>query len=138
MRFDECTIGRRAERTHTVTDADIQAFAAVSGDDNPLHLDEAAASATRYKGRIAHGMLSAGYISAVIGTQLPGFGAVYVSQSLLFKRPVRPGDTITTECEIVERMDAERRVRMSTVCRNQLGKPVIEGEAVIWLPPETG
>jgi 3-hydroxybutyryl-CoA dehydratase len=138
MHFDELTIGRSAERTHTVTEGDIVAFAAVSGDHNPLHLDEAQAATTMFKGRIAHGMLSASYISAVIGTQLPGFPCVYVSQQLAFRRPVRIGDTITTECVIVERFVADRRVRLSTRCRNQQGKTVLDGEAIVLVPPDAG
>ncbi|MBI2796678.1 MAG: MaoC family dehydratase [Gemmatimonadetes bacterium] len=138
MRFSDLTIGQSAEITRTVTDRDIQGFADVTGDTNPLHLDEAAAKGTMFKGRIAHGMLGAGFISAVIGTQLPGFGSVYVTQSLAFRRPVRPGDTITTRVEVVELMPAERRVRLATTCRNHAGKAVIEGEAVILMPDELG
>jgi 3-hydroxybutyryl-CoA dehydratase len=91
-----------------------------------------------FKGRIAHGMLGAGYISAVIGTKLPGFGCVYVSQSLAFKRPVRIGDTITTRAEVVELIPAERHVRLATTCTNQKGKVVTEGEALVLLPDEMG
>lgn len=138
MRYDDIAVGQAAELARTVTDADLAAFAAVTGDDNPLHLDEAAARQTMFKGRIAHGMLSAGYISAVIGTRLPGFGCVYVSQSLAFKRPVRPGDVITAHCEVLERLVPERRLRLATTCRNQHGKVVTEGEAIVYLPPEMG
>ena len=83
-------------------------------------------------------MLSAGFISAAIGTQLPGFGAVYVSQTLHFRRPVRIGDTITTRVEVVELWPEQRRARLVTTCRNQSGKPVVEGEAVVLLPAEMG
>ena len=83
--LEELEVGQSAELTRTVAEGDLAAFAAVTGDDNPLHLDEAYAATTPFKGRIAHGMLSAGYISAVLGTQLPGPGAVYVSQSLSFQ-----------------------------------------------------
>ena len=138
MRFDEVTVGRASERSHTVTDADVVRFAEATGDDNPLHLDDAAAATTMFKGRIAHGMLSAGYVSAAIGTQLPGFGAVYVSQTLHFRRPVRIGDTITTRVEVVERWPAERRARLVTTCINQRGKVVVDGEAVVLLPAEMG
>ena len=103
-----------------------------------MHLDEVAAATTMFKGRIAHGMLSAGFISAVIGTQLPGFGCVYVSQSLRFARPVRIGDTITTRAEVVELMPAERRLRLTTTCTNQRGKVVTDGEAVVLMPDELG
>ena len=138
MRYGELAVGRFVERSHTVTDADLALFAQVTGDDNPLHLDETAARTTMFKGRIAHGMLSAGFISAAIGTQLPGFGAVYVSQSLNFRRPVRIGDTVTTRVEVVELWPAERRARLATTCKNQLGKRVVDGEAVVLLPAEMG
>ncbi|MBI2796671.1 MAG: MaoC family dehydratase [Gemmatimonadetes bacterium] len=138
MQFSELAVGQSAERSHRITDADIRMFAQVTGDDNPLHLDEATAARTRFKGRIGHGMLSAGFISAVVGTQLPGFGAVYVAQSLHFRRPVRIGDTITTRAEVVELMPADRRLRMATTCTNQHGKVVTDGEAVILMPEESG
>jgi 3-hydroxybutyryl-CoA dehydratase len=138
MTFAELAVGQAAELVRTVTEGDLQAFAAVTGDTNPLHLDEAAAQTTMFKGRIAHGMLGAGYISAVIGTKLPGFGCVYVSQSLAFKRPVRIGDTITTRAEVVELMPAERHVRLRTTCTNQKGKVVTEGEALVLMPDEMG
>jgi 3-hydroxybutyryl-CoA dehydratase len=113
-----------------VTEADIKAFAAVSGDDNPLHLDEAYAARTPFKGRIAHGLLAASYVSAVLGTQLPGPGAVYLSQSLRFRRPVRIGDTVTARVSIAA-IDAEKkRVTLETVCLVD-GKTVVDGEAVI-------
>ena len=138
MRFDELAVGTSAERSHTVTDADIVRFAEATGDDNPLHLDEAAAAKTMFKGRIAHGMLSAGFISAAIGTQLPGFGAVYVTQTLQFRRPVRIGDTITTRVQVQELFPAERRVRLATTCTNQHGKTVTDGEAVVLVPEDPG
>ena len=138
MRFDELAVGTSAERSHTVTDADIVRFAEATGDDNPLHLDEAAAAKTMFKARIAHGMLSAGFISAAIGTQLPGFGAVYVTQTLQFRRPVRIGDTITTRVQVQELFPAERRVRLATTCTNQHGKTVTDGEAVVLVPEDPG
>ncbi len=98
-----------------------------------MHLDEAYAETTAFKGRIAHGMLSAGYISAVIGTQLPGPGAIYVSQTLRFRRPVRIGDVVTARAEVTA-IDAERaRVTLSTTC-TVAGKTVVEGEAVVMVP----
>ncbi len=131
-------VGQTAELVRTVTEHDLQAFADATGDTNPLHLDEAIAATTMYEGRIAHGMLSAGFISAVIGTQLPGFGCAYVSQSLAFKRPVRIGDTITTRCEVIERIVDERQLRLNTTCTNQKGKVVTEGEAIVLMPAEMG
>ena len=118
----------------TVTEADIIAFAGVSGDDNPVHLNEDYATSTMFKGRIAHGMLSVGYISAVIGTRLPGPGCIYLSQSLRFRAPVSIGDTVTARVTVTA-MDCERnRVTLSTVCT--VGdKIVIDGEAEV-MPPK--
>src|SRR5215469_13926113 len=128
--LEDLAVGQRAERRRTVTAADIEAFAAVTGDANPVHLDEAYAAATAFGGRIAHGLLSAGYISAVLGMQLPGPGAIYVSQTLNFRRPVRIGDEVSAEVEVAA-IDARRgRVTLSTVCK-VAGKPVVEGEAVV-------
>lgn len=117
----------------TVTEADIDAFADVSGDNNPVHLDEAYASGTMFKGRIAHGMLSAGYISTVVGTQLPGPGSIYMSQSLRFRAPVRIGDTVVTKATITN-VDSERgRVTLDTVCSVE-DTDVVTGEALIMVP----
>lgn len=137
MRYDDIVVGARASRTHTVTLDDIERFAAVTGDTNPVHLDEAIAARTRFGGRIAHGMLGAGYISAVLGTQLPGPGVVYLSQSLRFTKPVRPGDTITAAVAVVEVIAAKRRLRLATTCRNQLDELVLEGEALVWVPDDS-
>jgi 3-hydroxybutyryl-CoA dehydratase len=113
-----------------VSEADVTTFAAVTGDENPVHLDEAYAATTPFKGRIAHGMLSAGYISATLGVDLPGPGAIYLSQSLRFRRPVRIGDEVVTEVKI-SAIDAGRgRVTLQTVC-SVGGKPVVDGEAVV-------
>jgi len=131
--LEDLSLDQSTEIAHTVTDADIRAFAAVSGDNNPVHLDEAYAAATPFKTRIAHGMLSAGYISAVLGTRLPGPGAIYISQTMNFKRPVRIGDEVITRATVAA-IDAERaRVTLSTVCE-VAGKVVVEGEAVVMVP----
>ena len=131
--LEDLSIGQSATLTRTVSAEDLVAFAAVTGDDNPVHLDEAYAATTAFKTRIAHGMLSAGYISAVIGTRLPGPGAIYVSQALRFRRPVRIGDTVTTTATVSE-IDLERaRVGLTTVCTVD-GKAVLEGEAVVMAP----
>ena len=133
LRLEDLSLGQSAEISHTVTDADICAFAAVSGDNNPVHLDEAYAAATPFKTRIAHGMLSAGYISAVLGTRLPGPGAIYISQTMNFKRPVRIGDEVITRAT-VSAIDSEKaRVTLATVCE-VAGKAVVEGEAVVMVP----
>ena len=137
LHLEDLSLGQTAELQHVVTDADIRAFAEVSGDNNPVHLDETYAAATPFKTRIAHGMLSAGYISAVLGTRLPGPGAIYISQSMNFKRPVRIGDEVTTRAT-VSAIDAERaRVTLATVCE-VAGKPVVEGEAVVMVPRRDG
>jgi len=130
-RIDELQVGQAAEMAKTVTEADIALFAGVTGDFNPVHVDAVAASQSRFGERIAHGMLSAGFISAVIAMRLPGPGSIYLSQSLRFTKPVRIGDTVTTRVELVEVMAPKRRLRLATVCRNQNGETVVEGEAVV-------
>jgi 3-hydroxybutyryl-CoA dehydratase len=131
MRLDEMVVGASAEHTKTITEADIILFAGITGDFNPLHVDAEAAARTRFGGRIAHGMLSASLISTVIGMKLPGTGALYMSQSLRFTKPVRIGETITARAEVAEVIRAKNRVRLQTTCRNQAGETVIEGEALV-------
>ncbi|MES2524002.1 MAG: MaoC family dehydratase [Gemmatimonadota bacterium] len=133
-RFAEFFVGQWAELSKYVSDADVMQFADVTGDRNPVHVDPVAAAASRFGERIAHGMLAAGYISAVMAMKLPGPGAIYVSQSLRFVRPVRIGDTITARAEVVEVFATRRRLRLSTLCRNQQGEVVVDGEAVILVP----
>ena len=130
-RFEELAVGQVASLVSMVDDARIRAFADVSGDSNPMHLDAAFGSRTRFGGPIAHGMLSASFISAVIGTMLPGPGAIYVSQSLRFTAPVRAGDVITARVEVVELYPERRRVRLATNCSNQQGHVVVSGEALL-------
>jgi 3-hydroxybutyryl-CoA dehydratase len=132
--FDQLTIGDSDQFSKTVTDADIYLFAGVTGDLNPAHIDEAYAQGTFFKTRIAHGMLSAGFVSAVIGTRLPGPGTVYLRQTLDFLAPVRIGDTITATVEVVEKMDDKKRVRLKTTCTNQEGTRVLAGEAMVSPP----
>lgn len=131
--FEDLSIGMRAVLQHTVTDSDIRAFAAVSGDVNPVHLNEAYAGRTRFGGRIAHGILTASFISAVIGTRLPGPGAIYVSQSLRFVAPVRIGDVVTTSAEVRELIEKGRRCVLFCECRVD-DKVVLDGEAVVIVP----
>lgn len=131
--FEELSEGQAAEITRTVGAADIEAFAAVSGDVNPVHLDAAYAATTPFGERIAHGMLSAAYISAVLGTTLPGPGAIYLSQSLRFRRPVKIGDAVTARV-VIKALDARRgHVTLETVCLVD-GKTVADGEAVVMVP----
>jgi 3-hydroxybutyryl-CoA dehydratase len=131
--LEDLSLGQSAERVHEVTEADIAAFAAVSGDTNPLHLDEAYAQTTTFKGRIAHGMLGASYLSAILGNDLPGPGAVYLSQTLRFRRPIRIGDVVIARVKIVEINADKARVTLETACLVD-GKAVIEGEAVVMAP----
>jgi 3-hydroxybutyryl-CoA dehydratase len=131
--LEDLTIGQTASQRRTVAAGDIEAFAQVTGDDNPVHLDEAYAAATPFGGRIAHGMLSAGYISAVLGTELPGPGAIYVSQTLNFRRPVRIGDEVIAEVKVTAIDERRGRVTFATVC-SVAGKTVVEGEAVVIAP----
>lgn len=135
--IEDLTVGQRETFAKTVTDADIVLYAGVSGDTNPVHLDDEFAAETMFKGRIAHGMLTAAFISAVLGARMPGPGAIYLSQTLRFKAPVRPGDTVTAECEVSEIDLEKRRVTLKTVCLVK-GKPVVEGEAVVMPPSRNG
>jgi Acyl dehydratase len=137
MKFEELTIGKTAEFSKTITDADVLTFADVTGDFNPVHVDEAAAKKTRFGGRIAHGMLSAGLVSAAIGNKLPGAGSIYLGQTLRFTLPVRIGDTITATIVVTEILP-KRRVKLSTVCTNQKGEKVLDGEATVMLDEANG
>ncbi len=133
MRIDEIHVGDVAELAKTVTESDIALFAGVTGDFNPVHIDAEAAKTSVFGERIAHGMLSAGFISAVLGMRLPGTGSIYLSQTLRFTKPVRIGDTVTARVEVLEVLTAKRRVRLATSCRNQNGEVVVDGEAVVML-----
>lgn len=134
LRFEELEAGRSAAFTKTVTEADVVLFAGITGDMNPLHVDREAARASRFGERVAHGMLTAGFVSAVLGTRLPGPGCVYVSQSLRFVAPVRIGDTVTARVEIIELIPDGRRVHLRTTCTNQEDETVLEGEAELFVP----
>ncbi len=128
--FEDMHIGQTASIGKTITEADILLFAAVSLDTNPVHMNAEAAAASIFKERVAHGMLSAGLISAVLGTQLPGPGTIYLAQTLQFRRPVKIGDTVTAMAEVTA-LDAEKkRATLKTVC-TVAGKVVIEGEATV-------
>ena len=128
--YDEISIGDTAEFSKTFSEADVYLYAGISGDYNPAHIDETYARNTYFKTRIAHGMLSAGLISAVIGTQLPGPGSIYLRQTLTFLAPVRMGDTITAHVEVVEKIDG-KKVCLKTTCINQDAVMVLEGEALV-------
>ena len=131
--FDELSLGQQAEMSRVVGAADIEAFAEVSGDINPVHLDEAYAKTTTIGERIAHGMLGASYISAILGTRLPGPGCIYLSQALRFRRPVKIGDLVVARV-IVKTLDASRgHVTLETSCEVS-GKTVVDGEALVIAP----
>jgi 3-hydroxybutyryl-CoA dehydratase len=127
-------VGQFVEIKRIVADADVDRFAEATGDRNPVHLDEDFAKTTRFGGRIAHGMLVASYISAAIASDLPGPGSIYMGQTLKFVLPVRIGDTITVRLEVIEVIREKSRARLSTVCRNQAGETVLEGEALVLVP----
>lgn len=131
--LEDLKIGMTAAFGKTVTEADIMAFAGVSGDTNPVHLHEDFAANTLFKGRVAHGMLSASFISTILGTKLPGPGCIYVSQDIRFKAPVKAGDTVTARATITDILPEKRRVVLKTTC--SVGdKVVIDGEAVALVP----
>jgi 3-hydroxybutyryl-CoA dehydratase len=131
--FDELSVGDAAEMSFSVTEQVIEAFAEVSGDDNPVHLDEDFAKTTSFGTRIAHGMLSGAYISAVIGTRLPGYGSIYLSQTMRFRRPVKIGDEVSVKATITA-LDADKgRATIETIATVG-GKAVVEGEALV-MPP---
>lgn len=129
-------VGQHAEFSKTVTESDVVLFAGITGDFNPAHVNEVEATKSRFGGRIAHGLLSAGFISACIAMKLPGPGTIYLTQSLKFTRPVKIGDTVTARVEVSEWNAGKRRARLATTCRNQHGEVVIDGEALVLVPDE--
>ncbi len=130
-------VGQHAEFSKTVTESDVVLFAGITGDFNPAHVNEVEAAKSRFGGRIAHGMLSAGFISACIAMKLPGPGTIYLTQSLKFTRPVRIGDTVTARVEVTEWNAGKRRAKLATTCRNQHGEVVLDGEALVMVPDES-
>ncbi len=131
--FEDLTIGQTAVFGKTITEADIVLFAGVSGDTNPVHLNEDYASQTMFKGRIAHGMLSAGLISTVFGTKLPGPGCIYIAQNLKFKAPVKIGDTAVAKVELIELLPEKKRANFKTTVT--VGSTVvIDGDATLMVP----
>jgi 3-hydroxybutyryl-CoA dehydratase len=131
--FEDLSVGQEVSISNTVTADVIVAFADVSGDRNPVHVDADYAATTMFKERIAHGMLSAAYISAVFGMELPGPGAIYVSQTLNFKAPVKIGDTVVATVKVAELVPEKKRAKFECVCTVN-GKPVVQGEAVLMVP----
>ncbi|MDR0672697.1 MAG: MaoC family dehydratase [Zoogloeaceae bacterium] len=133
--IEDLVVGQSASVSKTITDADIVLFSGVSTDTNAVHLNEEFAKTTPFGGRIAHGILSAGLISAVLGNRLPGPGTIYLGQTLKFKAPVRPGDTVTATATVKEIIVEKKRAVLETVCTVG-GKPVIEGEATMMCTSE--
>ena len=131
--FEDLHLGQTAVYARTLTETDIVLFAGISGDTNPIHINEEFASQTMFSGRIAHGMLTAAFISTVLGTRLPGPGAIYVSQSIRFKAPVRAGDTVVCRATVTDLLPAKKRATFSTVV-SVGNKVVLEGEAVLMVP----
>lgn len=127
-------IGATASRTKTITDADVRAFAELSGDFSPIHVDDEYAAKSRFGRRIAHGILTGSLISAVLGNDLPGPGTIYLSQTFNFRAPVFPGDTITATVEVTAYREEKRIATFRTTCTNQEGALVLEGEAVVIAP----
>lgn len=132
--IDLLRLGESAEFAKTISEGDVYLFAGITGDLNPAHTNEVYARGTHFKGRIAHGLLTAGLISAVLGNQLPGPGTIYLGQTLEFLAPVLIGDTVTARVEIVELQRERNRVRLLTTCTNQQGKVVVRGEALVSPP----
>lgn len=135
LTMQEIQMGDVSTFTKTVTEGDITLFAGVSGDFNPAHINAVEAEKGMFGRRIAHGMLSAGFISTVLGTQLPGPGTIYLGQELRFVKPVFIGDTVTAICTVVERNEEKNRLKLETVVENQNGEKVITGYATV-MPPK--
>lgn len=133
-RITEIKEGEKAEIAKTISEADVYSYAGITGDLNPAHINEEYAKKTFFKTRIAHGMLLGGFISAVIGTRLPGPGTIYISQELNFKAPVQFGDTVTAEVEVAEIIHEKNRVTLATKCTNQDGTLLVDGMAVVSPP----
>ena len=131
--FADLAVGMQVTTQTTVTEQDVIDFARVSGDHNPLHMDEEYAKTTQFKGRIAHGALTASYVSAILGNDLPGPGAVFMELNLQFVRPVRIGDTVTASCEVLEMIERGYRVKLA-VKGEVNGKTCMKGEALVMVP----
>lgn len=131
--YDDLSVGMAREFAKKITDSDILSFAAVSGDTNPMHLDEDFARGTFFRTRIAHGMLTASFISTIVGTLLPGPGCIYLAQNLKFLAPVRIGDTVTARVSVEDLLPAKKRAMLRTTCSVE-ETLVVDGDALVWLP----
>ena len=132
--IDELTVGQFASFSKTISESDVYLFAGITGDLNPAHVDEEYAKGTYFKTRIAHGMLTASFISTIIGTLLPGPGSIYLGQEVKFLAPVRFGDTITATAEVDEIIADKKQIRLKTYCTNQDGVTVLDGQALVSPP----
>ncbi|MBE6089345.1 MAG: MaoC family dehydratase [Clostridium beijerinckii] len=135
LTIKELKIGDKASFQKTITETDVYLYAGITGDLNPAHINQVESEKTMFQGRIAHGMLTAGLVSAVLGMQLPGPGSIYLGQELKFTAPVKIGDTIKAEVEVIERIEDKNRIKLSTICTNQDGVEVLKGIATI-MPPK--
>jgi 3-hydroxybutyryl-CoA dehydratase len=131
--IDELKVGDSAQFSKTITETDINDFARVTGDFNPVHLDQGYAEKTIFKGRIAHGLISVGLLSSILGNILPGYGTIYLSHDIKFLAPVKIGDTITARVEVIELVQEKNRAKFRTTCMNQDGKIVVDG--IAWAMP---
>lgn len=129
--YEEIHIGDKASFTKTISESDVYQFAGITGDFNPVHVNSEYANQTIFKERVVHGILTAGFISAVLGTKLPGKDTIYLSQKVDFKAPVKIGDTVTAEVEVLEKKDHKKIIRLRTIVKNQLDEIVVDGEAVV-------
>ena len=132
--IDQIQVGDQATVSKTISESDVYLYAGITGDLNPAHVNEVYAEQTFFETRIAHGMLSAGFVSALLGMHLPGPGTIYMHQTLSFMAPVKIGDTLTARVEVVEVIAEKNRVRLKTVCENQAGTVVLDGEALVSPP----
>lgn len=135
LTIKEINVGDKAFFQKTVTETDVYLYAGITGDLNPAHINQQEAEKSMFKGRIAHGMLTAGFVSAVLGMQLPGPGTIYLGQELKFTAPVKFGDTIKAEVEVIEKIEEKNRLKLSTICTNQNGDVVLKGVATV-MPPK--
>ena len=131
LAYDDIKVGDSATFSKTITESDVVNYAGITGDFNPVHIDAEFAKESMFKERIVHGMLTAGFISTVVGTQLPGPNAIYLAQELSFKAPVKIGDTVTAEATVMEKRDEKRIIKLSTTVTNQRGEIVVAGSAVM-------
>ncbi len=131
VKFADIKVGDTASMSKTISEYDVYAFAGLTGDFNPVHVNAEFAKDTMFKGRIAHGMLSVGMISAVLGTSLPGVNTIYLAQELSFKAPVKIGDTVTATVEVLEKIEGKNRVILRTTATTQDGTLVIDGKATV-------